>query len=129
MRIALDTNVLVRVFIDDASSKSQMEQARELVKKSTEIYIPQIVQAELVWVLNSAYQLQKSQILVVLEKLLSHSIFLLQEPEIFKAALESFNEGKADFSDYLIAESAKSAGFKLFSFDKKLIKTEFAEAL
>ncbi len=129
MRIALDTNVLVRVFLDDASSSSQVEKARELVQKSTEIYIPQIVQAELVWVLSAAYQLQKSQILVVLGKLLSHSIFLLQEPGIFKAALESFNEGNADFSDYLIAESAKSGGFKLFSFDKKLIKTEFAEEL
>ena len=83
MVLTPDTNMLVRIFIDDDSNTEQVETARSLVKTAKKLYIPQLVQAELVWVLKSAYKLKKSQILPILKSLYSHSIFSLQNPTIF----------------------------------------------
>lgn len=123
MLIALDTNVLVRVFIDDSLSSKQVEEARQLAKQASNIFVPQIVQAELVWVLSFAYKLKKAQILVILEHLHTHSVFILQSPSRFVEALDLYQRGSADFADYLIMVEAKHAQAELFSFDKSLVKS------
>ena len=123
MLIALDTNVLVRVFIDDNSSTDQVVAARELAKRAAHIFVPQIVQVELAWVLSSAYRLKKSQILVILEHLQSHSIFTLQNPLSFADALTLYKTGGADFSDYLIMIEANRAHAEFYSFDRNLLKS------
>jgi predicted nucleic-acid-binding protein len=55
--IAVDTNVLVRVLVDDPGQKAQVAAARSQVKRAGQVWVAQIVQAETVWVLESAYGL------------------------------------------------------------------------
>ena len=57
--IAVDTNILVRLLIDDPSSLEQMDMAKALLRKARQVFVPQIVQIELVWVLESAYSFDK----------------------------------------------------------------------
>lgn len=123
MLIAPDTNVLVRIFLDDASNSKQITAARELAKKAKQLFISQIVQVELVWVLESAYKLKKNQILTILEKLQTHSIFTLQNASAFQEALTLYKVGSADFADYLILTEAKQAHAQFYTFDKNLIKS------
>ena len=127
MRISLDTNVLVRVFVNDEGSLDQSERARALCKEAKEIYVPQVVQAELVWVLEGAFHLKKADIVSVLKKLGFHTVFSLQEPEAFHQALAHYELGKADFSDYLIGVMAQTHQAILYSFDKKLVRSELAK--
>ena len=53
--IAVDTNVLVRLLINDPNSQTQVSLAKALLKRAGQVYVPQIVQIEMVWVLETAY--------------------------------------------------------------------------
>jgi predicted nucleic acid-binding protein len=53
--IAIDTNILIRLLVDDKGQPEQVEAAWKQVKKEGAVFIPQIVQVETVWVLESAY--------------------------------------------------------------------------
>ena len=121
MVIAIDTNILARIFIDDGMASAQVQKARQLSSKADKIYIAQAVQLELVWVLSSAYRLKKPQIIAILKQLESHSVFMLQRAEMFAKALAYYQQGKADFSDYLILLEAEQAGAEVYTFDKQFI--------
>lgn len=122
MLIAPDTNVLVRIFINDTSDPKQVKAARHLAQKAKQLYISQIVQVELVWILATTYKFTKKQILNILEKLNTHSIFKLQELTNFQHALEQYKNGSADFADYLIWLQSQQVNAQFYTFDKALIK-------
>jgi predicted nucleic-acid-binding protein len=120
--LALDTNALVRVLIDDPAAAAQCQAARAAVAAAGEVHVCQIVQVEAVWVLTSAYGLGKADLLRVLETIAHHPAFHLQRPEIFLAALQHYREGHADFADCLILAESAAAGCPLATFDRKLGK-------
>ncbi len=53
--IAIDTNILVRLLINDETAQAQVDLAKGLLKRAKQVYISQIVQIEMVWVLETAY--------------------------------------------------------------------------
>ncbi len=118
--IAVDTNVLIRILVDDLDHAGQMQAARELASKSGQIFIPQIVQVESVWVLRAAYALGKEDIIGVLEHMLHNQALVLQSETCFQEALTTYKSGKADFSDCLIAAESQLQATTLFTFDKTL---------
>ena len=124
--IAVDTNVLIRILVDDPDAALQMQSARALLAKSEVVYVPQIVQVETVWVLESAYCFDKSAICKILDHLLYHPQFQLQAADSFKSAVTLFNQHSADFSDCLILTESTSQKLQLFTFDKKLSRLKGA---
>lgn len=118
--IAIDTNVLVRVIVEDAGQPEQTKIARDLVKNAQKVYLPQIVQIECTWVLAKVYKIDKVALLMVLEHLLINSAFILQRPEHFKSAIDLFRLGHADFADYLILTESSYLDADLYTFDKRL---------
>lgn len=117
--IAVDTNILVRIFVEDETT-DQVEAARKLASHAKKIFVPQIVQIELVWVLKTAFQLNKKMILIVLKELQHNDAFILQQTEIFTAAVSLYEQSVADFSDCVIAEEvATQPHCSLYTFDKK----------
>jgi len=120
--LALDTNVLVRVLIDDPDAPAQCATARAEVQAAGEAYVAQVVQIETVWVLSGAYGLDKGTLMKVLHTVLDHPAFHLQRPEIFRAALAYYRAGHADFADCMILAESVATGGELASFDRKLGK-------
>ncbi len=120
--IAVDTNVLVRLLIDDSSAPEQMEQAKALLKKARQLFIPQIVQIELVWVLESAYSFDKSDVIGLLKLLQKSPYYALQQATQFDAALMLFENHPADFSDYLILATCEESDCAIYTFDKKFAR-------
>jgi predicted nucleic-acid-binding protein len=118
--ISVDTNVLVRVLTDDTGDTEQTSQARQLVALAGTVFVSQIVQVELVWVLQSAYGLGKQDILLVLDELLERPAYHLQLSLSFEAALERFRNSNAGFADSLIAVEGLKSGNALWTFDRKL---------
>lgn len=118
--IAVDTNVLIRILVNDPDASLQMQSARALLAKSEVLYVPQIVQVETVWVLESAYRFDKPEICKILDHLQQHPQFQLQAAESFEAAVTLFRQHSADFSDCLILTESTNQQLKLFTFDKKL---------
>lgn len=127
--ITLDTNVLVRIIIDDKEAESQVIKARNAVKQVKHAYIPQIVQIESVWVFESCYSLSKIEIISILEHLQQNQAFLLQRSTIFDAALDLYKNHAIDFADCLIGiENAEVRG-TLVTFDKQFAKLKDVKLL
>lgn len=120
--ISVDTNILVRVFIDDLDH-IHVEKARNLVKKSKHIYITQIVLVEMVWVLRRAYQLNKQQLVHILEEISGNSAFVVQNEKQFLEALLFYKNNNTDFSDCMILSASKEANIEHFyTFDTEFSK-------
>lgn len=116
---AIDTNILVRILVDDKSHAGQMKLARQFAMNAGQIYIPQIVQVELVRVLQSAYDVGKRDIISILSHLQENEVFVLQNENQFAHALHQFQESNADFSDCLIWAECKEQKLTITTFDKK----------
>ncbi len=116
---AVDTNVLVRILITDDKQKEQVALARKFASKAKFLFVPQIVQVELVWVLNAAYKLDKTEIIKVLQHLQTNEAFQLQNEIEFSAALHLYQLNTVDFSDCLILVESKKENCVVTTFDKK----------
>ena len=116
---AVDTNVLVRILVTDDKQVEQVKLARQFAKKAKLVFVTQIVQVELVWVLQAAYGLEKSEIVSVLQHLQVNESFQLQSEHEFSAALQLYQSNNVDFSDSLIFVESKKENCDVVTFDKK----------
>ncbi|TAL44608.1 MAG: PIN domain-containing protein [Methylovulum sp.] len=120
--VVIDTNVLVRVIVEDAGQPEQTKIARDLLDNAQSVYVPQIVQVEFVWVLTKTYKTDKAMLLNVLEHLLLNPAFILQRRDVFKIAVELFKESPAGFADCMILAESLDIKSLLYTFDKRLSK-------
>jgi predicted nucleic-acid-binding protein len=124
--IGLDTNILVRYFIQD--DKTEGQTANEVIEKQCSKenpgFIHDVVLCELVWVLDSRYQCPKDVISTILEKILTTAQFQVAHRNYVWEALQIFRKSKADFSDCLIGVKNSFSGCRrTLSFDKGLKDT------
>lgn len=105
--IAVDTNVLLRWLLGD--NERQKELADQLFSGMTREspgFITSVTLAELCWVLRSVYRLPKSEVLDIVENLLTSDELAFDDDESLWTALLQAREG-ADFADALIANTAR----------------------
>ncbi len=129
--IALDTNVLIRYFIQDdpAQSRKARQFIEENVLKGKNFFIPGIVVCELVWVLSSAYNVMKSEIVDLLEKVAHVKHFNFEDREVLCSSIDGYKSGRGDFSDYYLKEISKRQGSdRVMTFDKVLLKESYFKA-
>lgn len=119
--IGLDTNVLVRYIADDDPSQSAAAaKVMESLSSESPGFIPLVVIAELVWVLQFSYRFNKHEIAAVVEKLLRSAELLVERAEIVAQGLREFRISRADFADCLIERCAHAAGCQhTVTFDKR----------
>ena len=122
--LAVDTNVFVRILVDDPGAPKQCAAARKLAAKSGSIYVPQVVQIEAVWVLERTYDVSKPVIIRTLGQIAENTAFVLQRSKVFLQALDEYRTGRADFSDCVILAECRTEGVNLATFDRKLGKHE-----
>jgi len=124
---ALDTNVLVRLIVQDDSR--QAAAAESFIGQGA--WVSVLALAETTWVLSSVYDLGSNQLATAIEMLLNHSNLVLQEEEAVARSLELFRARPAlGFSDCLMVELARKAGhLPLGTFDRDLAKVDGAQKL
>lgn len=105
--IGLDTNVLVRYIVRD--DRKQAEAATRLIESRCTPDEPglinRIVLCELVWVLSRGYGYDRLMVARVVRKVLSVQEFRVEGSDTAWRAISLFEQGKADFADYLIGLS------------------------
>lgn len=117
--IGWDTNVLLRLFTAD-----NPEQTAATVKLLStcgpgSIRLTNIVVAELVWTLVRHYKRERDEILNILEKLLQREELVFENRSAVMIARRWFENGKADFGDYLIGALNDEAGASpTYTFDR-----------
>lgn len=103
--IGLDTNVLLRLFVED--DRDQCDRARRLVQKAVTdgpVLVNAIVLSEFVWTLARALKIGKAKITHVLAEVLLADDLEIEHRQAAEAALVAYRTGAADFADYYLAE-------------------------
>jgi predicted nucleic-acid-binding protein len=109
--IGLDTNILVRYFIQDDPEQTRL--AVNLIDSlsPTETgWIGVAVFMELDWVLNNVLKVKKDRVVEIFDTLLVSQELVMENADILREALQLYRSRNTDFSDCLIASAAKAAG-------------------
>lgn len=118
MKIAVDTNVLVRAVMRD--DPVQADRAAQILIDADLIAIATPCLCEFVWVLLRVYDLQADDVALAIRALLRAANVEVNRPAV-EAGLRMLDAG-GDFADGVIAyEGHWLGGETFFSFDKKAV--------
>lgn len=125
--IALDTNVVVRLLVDD--DEAQGRRVRALLARAREdgesclVTLP--VLCEMAWVLESVYRARRADIRAAVQALLTHAAVTVDEPGTVRSALDAYERNQGEFSDHLIGTLARARTARTtFTFDQGLKRVE-----
>jgi predicted nucleic-acid-binding protein len=121
--IALDTNLLVRLVLQDDAAQARVVE-RLLIqarREDTSLYIADVVLCELVWVLTRRAKITRAAIADTIARLLRTELVVVTDARSIESALDSYRVGRGDFADYLIRSQAQRAGAtEVVTFDRAL---------
>src|SRR5512138_1535338 len=116
MKITADTNVLVRILVEDDAEQSKAAEA--ILKKADVVAIPIAALCELVWVLSQGYKISFEDIADAIRRLINAENAVVNRP-LAEAGL-AFLDAGGDFADGVIVYEGSWLGADTFvSFDKK----------
>jgi predicted nucleic-acid-binding protein len=126
-RAVLDTNLLVRYLTDD--DKGKADDVERLLKRAgageIKLCVPSIVIAELVWVLESFYEMDRESVAGLVESVLNTPGVETQDKSMISTAVRNYRVKSLDFIDAWIAEFARRSGIEtVYTFDKKHFKDQ-----
>ena len=126
MKVIADTNLLVRLAIDD--DPIQRRVAARIVMEAEAVIVGFHALCELAWVLRTSYRFSKAQIVLAIENLCGVENVIVDRAAL-EAGLEAMRSG-ADFADAAIAYEGRMAGGDVFvSFDKKAVAAVAAQGM
>ena len=117
----LDTNIFIRFLTDDVPEK--VDACEEIFKKAVEkqetLFTTDLVIAEIVWVLESFYELPKNEVQDKVEKILNTPNLICPHKDLILSALVLYSEKNIDYIDAYNALILKENGIEeLYSYDK-----------
>ncbi len=118
--IGLDTNVLARYYIDDASDAEAQRQraaARRLIETGQSLMVSKSVMLELEWVMRGYYGFTQAEVASVLHHLIGLTHVTIEDRDAVEQALSNCEAG-IDFADALHHASYKSCD-SLATFDDR----------
>jgi predicted nucleic-acid-binding protein len=119
MKIAADTNVLVRAITGD--NPQQSKAAQTALRKADVVALAIPALCELVWVLSQGYKIPARDIAEAIRRLMNGANVAVNRPAA-EAGLALLDAG-GDFADGVIAYEGNWLGADAFvSFDKKAVK-------
>lgn len=118
MKITVDTNVLVRVVMNDDVAQAQA--AARVLREASVVAVPLPCLCEFVWVLRRVYALDTADIAAALRALLDTTTLAIDRPAV-EAGLALLTAG-GDFADGVIAHQGRWLGGETFvSFDRRAV--------
>ena len=118
--IGLDTNVLARYYVDDATDTEAAKQrlaAKKLIESGKALWVAKTVLLELEWVLRGYYEFARQDVAIVLSHVLSSEQISVEDEPAVQRALDGYTAG-LDFADALHHASAVQCA-EFASFDDK----------
>jgi predicted nucleic-acid-binding protein len=109
--IGIDTNVLVRFLVRDDERQHAIARSFMLERTAeSPAFLSAIALAETVWVLHRRMEYPMSDIVAMLQALLSADNLILEHMEELDMLINGDNALKGDLADHLIAWSGKKGG-------------------
>lgn len=114
----LDTNVIVRHLTGQPAG--QARRASAFLRGAKHLDLPDLIVAELVYVLESSYGRPRWEIAVLVRAVLAlHSVRTTGEPVLLRA-VELYETHRIDFAEAYLAACAEEGDGRVVSFDKGL---------
>jgi uncharacterized protein len=125
--IFIDANIFIRYFVSDdlAKSKKVEELFQKIVAGETECFTNQMVIAEIVWVIDKFYNMDRQLISDNIEFIVNTPNLKVKEKNIILKAVDIYRNSNIDFIDayncsYILANNADS----IFSYDSHFDKLD-----
>lgn len=122
-KILIDTNLIIRFLVNDDPKKAAKVKRVLLETKNTNVLLDTVV-AEIVWVLSSYYEQDKSSILEKIRALI-HVDTISCNKSLLDRSLTIWGNNNLSFIDSYIAASVELEDLKIYSYDRQFdnIKT------
>jgi len=117
----VDTNIFIRFLTNDVPQKADACEKlfKRAIEKKDSLFTTDLVIAEIVWVLESFYKLEKKEIRDKLEKILNTPNLACPNKDLILIALMLYTKKDIDFIDAYNALVLKEVGIsEVYSYDK-----------
>jgi predicted nucleic-acid-binding protein len=118
--IFIDTNIFLRFLTNDIPEKADACEKifKNAVEKKQTLFTTDLVIAEIIWVLESYYELPKEEIQDKVEKILNTPNLICPNKDLILSALILYSEKNIDYADAYNALILRDNGIeKLYSYD------------
>ena len=129
---SIDTNILVRHIVkdDDRQAEIVARVFEQHFRRAESLWAPVTVMLEFEWVLRSRYKFSKADVIRSMSALLDTFELEFESEGALEQALASYEEGGADFAEYLhLALARKGSALPFLTFDEKASKATGARLL
>ena len=128
MSAFIDTNILVRHLTGDPPA--QARRASVFLAEAQELLLTDVVAAEVVYVLESFYEVERPRVAEVLRAILGFRSIVVLDAQLLLRALEIYEVDRLDFADAYLAASAETSGVRaVASFDRALDRVTTVERI
>jgi len=117
----IDANIILRFLTNDNPTQAAACEnlLREVESGQTQVYLADIILADIVWTLEKYYRVEKSQIRTKLTQILALSGLRCVSKNIITAALDIYCDKNIDWTDAFVASQMLTANQnEIYSYDK-----------
>ena len=119
MRAFIDTNVLIRHLTGDPPDLAA--RATQLISEAEELLLADLIVAEVVYVLESFYQVERSRIAEMVRAIVTFEAMRVVDDTLLMRATEIYEIDGLDFAEaYLVASAERSGVGIVASFDRSI---------
>jgi len=115
----VDTNILIRHLTGDPPD--QAARATRYLEQANELLLPDLIFAEVAYVLESFYEVPREQVADTLRAVLAFPSIRVLDADLLQRTVEVYELHRLDFADaYLIASAERSGVGVVASFDRAI---------
>ena len=119
MTAFVDTNILVRHLTGDPPA--QAHRATRYLETADELLLPDLIAAEVAYVLESYYEAPRAQVAEALRAILAFPSMRMVDADLLRRAVEVYEVHRLDFADaYLVASAERTGVGVIASFDRSI---------
>jgi predicted nucleic acid-binding protein len=115
----VDTNVLIRHLTGDPPELAS--RATRYLAGADELLLPDLILAEVAYVLESFYETPRAQVATTLRAVLAFPAIRVLDADLLQRAVEVYEINRLDFADaYLVASAERTGIGVIASFDRSI---------
>ena len=119
MTAFVDTNVLIRHLTGDPPERAA--RATRYLGAAGELLLPDLILAEVAYVLESFYEVPRAQVATTLRAVLAYPAIRVLDADLLQRAVEVYEIHRLDFADaYLVASAERTGIGVIASFDRTI---------
>lgn len=128
MRAFLDTNIVIRHLTGDPPA--QARRATAFLAAAGELLVPDVIVAEVVFVLESFYEVERERVAELVRAVLGFPPVVVVDAPLLLRALEVYEVNRLDFAEAYLVASAEATGVeRIASFDRAIDKVATVQRL